>query len=195
MKILLLRPFQKSCRGRNRRGVRLLNELMQVQLLPAAPISSLPGSVKVARRPVKPFGVGASPTLAANFRVYCQQSRRVGIRNEEVAGATPATLTSCGRQADISWLHLSRKQGPKTGGRSITGAFRHLTINPQESHMTIAQYLPQWLRNRLSKPAPPKPITVSKKDRQVLPTLPKQTHSLIFSEDDKSGGYRLLWRL
>ena len=44
----------------------------------------LPGSVKVARRPVKPFGVGASPTLAA----------------------------ICGRQADISWLHLSRKQGP-----------------------------------------------------------------------------------
>ena len=29
----------------------------------------LPGGVKVARRPVKPFGVGASPTLAANFRV------------------------------------------------------------------------------------------------------------------------------
>lgn len=27
----------------------------------------LPGSVKVARRFVKPFGVGASPTLAANF--------------------------------------------------------------------------------------------------------------------------------
>ena len=25
----------------------------------------LPGGVKVARRPVKPFGVGASPTLAA----------------------------------------------------------------------------------------------------------------------------------
>ena len=28
------------------------------------------------------------------------------------AGATPATLTTCGRQADISWLHLSRKQDP-----------------------------------------------------------------------------------
>ncbi len=27
----------------------------------------MPGGVKVARRPVKPFGVGASPTLAANF--------------------------------------------------------------------------------------------------------------------------------
>ena len=30
---------------------------------------SLPGGVKVARRFVKPHGVGASPTLAANFRV------------------------------------------------------------------------------------------------------------------------------
>ena len=48
----------------NTSGIRLLNGTMQVELLPAAP---LPGSVKVARRPVKPFGVGASPTLAANF--------------------------------------------------------------------------------------------------------------------------------
>ena len=32
------------------------------------------------------------------------------VRNQEVAGATPATLTISGRQADISWLHLSRKQ-------------------------------------------------------------------------------------
>ena len=45
-------------------GIRLLSGTMQVGILPAAP---LPGSVKVARRPVKPFGVGASPTLAANL--------------------------------------------------------------------------------------------------------------------------------
>ena len=45
-------------------GIRLLSGLMQVRILPAAP---LPGGVKVARRPVKPRGVGASPTLAANF--------------------------------------------------------------------------------------------------------------------------------
>ena len=50
----------------NTSGIRLLSGTMQVEVLPAAP---LPGSVKVARRPVKPFGVGASPTLAANFRV------------------------------------------------------------------------------------------------------------------------------
>ena len=79
----------KSCRAdhfkllpwSNTSGIRLLSGTMQVRILPAAP---LPGGVKVARRPVKPFGVGASPTLAANF----------------------------GRQADISWLHLSRKQDP-----------------------------------------------------------------------------------
>src|SRR6266446_4662646 len=39
--------------------------MSQVGILPAAP---LPAGVKVARRPVKPFGVGASPTLAANLR-------------------------------------------------------------------------------------------------------------------------------
>ena len=50
----------------NTLGIRLLSGTMQVEILPAAP---LPGGVKVARRPVKPFGVGASPTLAANFRV------------------------------------------------------------------------------------------------------------------------------
>jgi hypothetical protein len=48
----------------NTSGIRLLSGFMQVRILPAAP---LPGGVKVARRPVKPFGVGASPTLAANF--------------------------------------------------------------------------------------------------------------------------------
>jgi hypothetical protein len=74
-------------------GIRLLNGTMQVRILPAAP---LPGGVKVARRFVKPHGVGASPTLAAIF----------------------------GRQADISWLHLSRKQDRHRRGRSITDAFR-----------------------------------------------------------------------
>jgi hypothetical protein len=44
-------------------GIRLLSGTMQVKFLPAVP---LPGGVKVARRFVKPHGVGASPTLAAN---------------------------------------------------------------------------------------------------------------------------------
>ena len=48
----------------NTSGIRLLSGTMQVGILSAAP---LPGGVKVAQRPVKPFGVGASPTLAANL--------------------------------------------------------------------------------------------------------------------------------
>ena len=60
---------------------------------------------------------------------------------------------------------------------------------------TIVQHIPQWLRGRLQKPAPQKLKTVSKKDRQVLPTLPKQTHSVIFSQDESPAGYRVLWRL
>ena len=87
----------------NSSGIRLLSGTMQVRILPAVP---LPDSVKVAWRPVKPFGVGASPTLAANFQGVMSAADGL-VRNEEVAGATPATLTISGRQADISWLHLS----------------------------------------------------------------------------------------
>ena len=36
---------------------------------------SLPGGVKVARRPVKPFGVGASPTLAATILMQSEECR------------------------------------------------------------------------------------------------------------------------
>ena len=60
---------------------------------------------------------------------------------------------------------------------------------------TIVQFVPKWLRVRLQKPTPPKPKTVSKKDRQVLPTLPNQKRSVIFSQDDSPAGYRVLWRL
>jgi hypothetical protein len=60
---------------------------------------------------------------------------------------------------------------------------------------TIVQFVPKWLRLRLQKPAQPKSRTVSKKDRQVLPTLSNQTRSVIFSQDDSPAGYRVLWRL
>ncbi len=60
---------------------------------------------------------------------------------------------------------------------------------------TIVQYVPKWLRVRLKKPTQPKPRTVNKKDRQVLPTLPKQSRSVIFSQDDSPAGYRVLWKL
>jgi hypothetical protein len=35
-----------------------------------------------------------------------------------------STINSFGRQADISWLHLSRKQDRHRRGRSVTDAFR-----------------------------------------------------------------------
>lgn len=60
---------------------------------------------------------------------------------------------------------------------------------------SIVQFVPKWLRAKLKKPAKPKPTTVSKKDRQVLPTLPKQSRSVIFSQENNPAGYQLLWRL
>ena len=58
--------------------------------------------------------------------------------------------------------------------------------------MTIAQYLPRWLRIRLEKPALPKLTTANKKDRQVLPTLPntKRT-SILFQDGQRPPGYQL----
>jgi hypothetical protein len=80
----------------NYSGIRLLSGFMQVRILPTAP---LPGGVKVARRSVKPFGVGASPTLAANFQGVMSVADGLAW-NEEDAGAIPATLTISERQAD-----------------------------------------------------------------------------------------------
>ena len=60
---------------------------------------------------------------------------------------------------------------------------------------TIVQYVPKWLRARLQKPTPQKPITANKKKRQLLPTLPSQTRSVIFSQDDSPAGYRVLWKM
>ncbi len=60
---------------------------------------------------------------------------------------------------------------------------------------TIVQFVPKWLRLRLQKPTPQKPVIVNKKKRQLLPTLPNQTRSVIFSQDDSPAGYRVLWRM
>ena len=78
---------------------------MQVGILSAAP---LPGSVKVARRPVKPIVLVRvqvwQPFSGCNVSSRRPCSERGGRR-----------CNSChpdhfGRQADTSWLHLSRKQ-------------------------------------------------------------------------------------
>ena len=49
---------------------------------------------------------------------------------------------------------------------------------------TIVQFLPQWLRSRLATTRPAETKIINKKDRQVLPTLPKQTRQSIFWQDD-----------
>jgi hypothetical protein len=93
----------------------------------------MPGGVKVARRSVKPFGVGASPTLAANFQGVMSVVDGLAW-NEEDAGAIPATLTILeGRQTGwpcaSTWLHLSRKQDRHD---AEVGAFE-LPVPPQVS--------------------------------------------------------------
>lgn len=61
--------------------------------------------------------------------------------------------------------------------------------------MTIAPYLLQWLRSRLRKPALQKAATIGKKDRQVLPTVPKPERPPIrWQDDDSPPGHRILWR-
>ena len=62
--------------------------------------------------------------------------------------------------------------------------------------MTIAQYLPQWLQSWLHKSAPQKGIVASKKDRQVLPTVPKaQTRSSQLADDGTPLRFRVYWRM
>src|SRR5437867_7045899 len=66
-----------------------------------------------------------------------------------------------GRQADISWLHLSRKQDRHRRGRSVTDAFRQfLTINERKSHETSNSLsksfaLSQELQTQSCPPHPP----------------------------------------
>jgi hypothetical protein len=56
---------------------------------------------------------------------------------------------------------------------------------------TIVQFVPKWLRVRLQKPAQPKPRTLNKKDRQILPTLPNANGAILFSADEKQAVHRL----
>ena len=62
--------------------------------------------------------------------------------------------------------------------------------------MTIAQYIPQWLRSWLHKSAPQKAKIVSKKDRQVLPTVPKAGRRSSQLDDDGAPlRFRVYWRM
>ena len=62
--------------------------------------------------------------------------------------------------------------------------------------MTIAQYLPQWLRSRWRKPAPQKAPMLGKKDRQVLPTVKKAAPPPFQAEDELAQArFRIYWRM
>jgi hypothetical protein len=62
--------------------------------------------------------------------------------------------------------------------------------------MTIVQYIPQWLRNRWQKAAPQKPKTVAKKERQVLPVLPKPKGlPTLWQDDAGEARFRIYWRM
>src|SRR5580658_9799253 len=96
---------------------------MQVKILPAVP---LPGGVKGARRFVKPHGVGASPTLAANLR-------KAG--RYKLAAPVPKTGSA------------------HTRGRSITDAFRQFqNINKRNPVKSVMRYQSQLLYRRSYKP-------------------------------------------
>jgi hypothetical protein len=68
--------------------------------------------------------------------------------------------------------------------------------NERQITVTIVQYVPKWLRSRFQKPAPQNVPKLSKKDRQVLPTLPslKRT-SILFKDDQDPAVFLILWRL
>ena len=61
--------------------------------------------------------------------------------------------------------------------------------------MTIAQILPRWLRRRPPPAAFRKTRPATKKDRQILPTLPFKTQPPArFQEDTSPPGVRIQWR-
>ena len=73
---------------------------MQVEILSAAP---LPGGVKVARRFVKPHGVGASPTLAATQQLI--------VHSRELRDAATIRLFCPSLNHQLSTLNQFRKAG------------------------------------------------------------------------------------
>src|SRR5262249_22066465 len=148
---------------------------------------------------VKPHGVGASPTLAANLNAECRLKNaewgqsdaemQLGSALDDSAICILHSAIKYGRQADISWLHLSRKQGPrkrrsKRYRRLPPISFAHFKSKYSGEPMTLTQYLPQWLRRRPQITARPRTTTITKKDRQILPTLPQNARPPARLQDD-----------
>jgi hypothetical protein len=62
--------------------------------------------------------------------------------------------------------------------------------------MTIKLQLPKWLATKFAKRQPPTVARAQLKQRQVLPTLPKnQPNVTRLQDDDSPPGYRIQWRL
>ncbi len=144
---------------------------MQVEVLPAAP---LPGGVKVARRSVKPFVLvrvqvwqPISGCNVSSSRAFAR-GHHLGRKRTLVSRACGTTLTISGRQADTSWLRLSRKQDrlkPEVGAlptpSSILAVCQHLTATSKErkSYATFdplpkSVALPQKLQTKSCHPNP-----------------------------------------
>ena len=104
MKILPFRPFRAAVAEYTRHPS---SKRIDAGENPAGSAMFLPGSVKVARRSVKPFGVGASPTLAANF----WKAGRYKL-------AAPVSKTGSAYRGD--W--------------SVTSAFRQFNHQPNHNH-------------------------------------------------------------
>ena len=61
--------------------------------------------------------------------------------------------------------------------------------------MTIAQCLSRWLRRKPPDTAFRKARPITKKDRQILPTLPpKAQPPARLQDDDSPPGFRIYWR-
>ena len=101
---------------------------MQVRILPAAP---LPGGVKVARRFVKPFGVGASPTLAANFNF--------GFTNDDLraCGKSRAAQALVNRKSEIVDLTEHCPVAQKQSTRLISERTRSITVRDNQPSLKL----------------------------------------------------------
>ena len=89
-------------------------------------------------------------------------------------------------------LHLSRKQDPSNGGRSITDAFRHFehllkcSTNQRQPMKTIKQLLQRLFR--------PKPKAPEKPVRETLEkTAPKPEAVPLIDYDDSPPGHKIRW--
>ena len=115
MKIPLLRPFQNAAVAEIERHSS--SKRTDAGASPAGSANfKLPGSVKVARRPVKPRGVGASPTLAAilwkagRYKLAAPVSKTGSVTTEVGALPTPSANSQTsteGDQHDHSPTHTS----------------------------------------------------------------------------------------